>query len=459
MKGCGMKVEHKVVSFIENATYDDLNATDIDIVKKQILTYVGCVIAGSSNMGCEEVVDIAKDLGGKEEATILVHGGKVPAQQAAFANGVMGRALDVCDHIKPGMHVGSGMIPAIYAVAEMKGGISGKEFINAIAVGDEVALRLNLLEKDYHGFDPTGIAGVFGAAAGAAKIWGMSHKEILHTLALAFNRAAGSFQCNIDGALAVRVIEGWIGQAGVECARLASKAITGPVDFLDGVYGYFNLFTNGRTSGEEIFAGLGEEPLRTYTLGFKKYPSCGMTQGSTELILNMMAKHGFCADDVERIVLTMPTYGYNLVGNFKLGDNPKVNAQFGTPYCIANALVRKGVKLEHFEPEFIMNDEVLEFTKKIESVCDPSLDPIRPHYASDIKVVCKDGGVYEGSIDISPGTEEAPLEDEDFKRRFYDCIDFAKKSFLEERADEIYRKCLDVADMGNVDELFHFMTN
>lgn len=121
-KGRGMKVEDKVVSFIEDFTYGDMSATDRDIVTKQVLTYVGCVIAGSSNMGCEEVVEIARDLGGKEEATVLVHGGKVPAQQAAFVNGVMGRALDVCDHIKPGMHVGSGMIPAIYAVAEMKGG-------------------------------------------------------------------------------------------------------------------------------------------------------------------------------------------------------------------------------------------------------------------------------------------------------------------------------------------------
>ena len=453
-----MKVEDKVVSYIEEAAYEDLSDVDINIVKKQVLTYVGCVIAGSSNMGCEEVVEVARDLGGKEEATVLVHGGKVPAQQAAFVNGVMGRALDVCDHIKPGMHVGSGMIPAILAVAEMRGGVSGKEFINAVAVGDEIALRMNLLEEDYHGFDPTGIAGVFGAAAGAAKLWGMSHKEILHTLALAFNRAAGSFQCNIDGALAVRIIEGWIGQAGVECARLASKGITGPVDFLDGVYGYFNLFAGGRTNGGEVFKGLGTEPLRTYTLGFKKYPSCGMTQGSTQLILDMMAAHGFTAADVGSIVLTMPTYGYNLVGHFKLGDNPKVNAQFGTPYCIANALVREEVKLEHFEPEFILDDEVLEFAKKIESVCDPSMDATRSHYASNIKVICIDGREFNGSIDVSPGTEEAPLQDEDFRRRFYDCIDFAKKPFLVERADELYQKCLDIEQMDDVTELFRFMT-
>ncbi len=453
-----MKVEDKVVSFIKNATYDDLNETDIEYVRKQILTFVGCVIAGSSNMGCEEVVGIARDLGGKEECTIMVHGGKVPAQQAAFVNGVMGRALDVCDHIKPGMHVGSGMIPAIYAAAQLRGGVSGKEFMNAVAVGDEIALRMNLEEEDYNGFDPTGIAGVFGAAAGYAKMLDMDEKEILHTLALAFNRAGGSFQCNIDGALGVRIIEGWIGQAGVECGRLAQAGLTGPENFLSGVYSYTHLFTRDRITAEDIFKGLGEEPYQTYTLGFKKYPSCGMTQGSTELIMQMMKEYGFKAADVDHIVLTMPTYGYNLVGLFHLGDNPKVNAQFGTPYCIANALVREEVKLEQFEPEFVVDPEVLEFVKKIETVCDPGMDHTRTHYASDIEVFTTDGKSYKGSIDVSPGTQEAPLKDEDFKRRFYDCVDFSGKDFLAERADHIFDLCMRIDELEDVQELFDAIT-
>ena len=454
-----MKVEEKVINWIRDFKYEDLTEKDIDILKKQILTYVGCVIAGSSNVGCEEVVEIAKTLGGKEEATVLVHCGKVPAQQAAFVNGVMGRALDVCDHAQPGIHTGSGMISAVLAAAQANGvKLSGKEFMTALAVGDEMGFRFNLEEEDYHGFDPTGIAVTMACAAGVAKVLDMDYNTALHTMALAFNRCGGSFQCNIDGALGVRIIEGWVAQAGVECARLAQAGLTGPVNFLSGVYSYHHLFTLDRTTSEAEFADLGEAPSRIPMLGFKKFPSCGMTQGSTQLTLDMMEQYNIQAEDVERIVLTLPTYGYNLVGTFKLGDNPKVNAQFGTPYCIANALVRRQVKLAHFEPESILDDQILEFTKKIETVCDPSIDHTRPHYASNLTFYMKDGTVYEGQTDISPGTKEAPLVDEDFKRRFYDCVDFTNKPFINERADQIYQMCLKVDELDNIYDLFDFIT-
>ena len=78
---------------------------------------------------------------------------------------------------------------------------------------------------------------------------------------------------------------------------------------------------------------------------FKKFPSCGATQASTQMILDLMAEEGIGADDVERIEITVPPYIYKLVGHpFRVGSNPKVNAQFSIRYCVANALTRAGLE-------------------------------------------------------------------------------------------------------------------
>ena len=112
--------------------------------KDQLLADFETAIAGAWAEGCETVVAMAKESGGTPEATVLVHGGKVLAQHAAFLNGVMVRALDYCDAAVPGAHAGTAIIPAALAAAELAGGVSGADFLAAVAAGTEVALRLNL---------------------------------------------------------------------------------------------------------------------------------------------------------------------------------------------------------------------------------------------------------------------------------------------------------------------------
>jgi 2-methylcitrate dehydratase PrpD len=80
----------------------------------------------------------------------------------------------------------------------------------------------------YDGFDPTGVSVVFASTAAAARILGLSPQQTLNALGLALNRCGGSFQSNVDATLAVRVIQGWVAQTGLECAQMALAGITGP---------------------------------------------------------------------------------------------------------------------------------------------------------------------------------------------------------------------------------------
>jgi 2-methylcitrate dehydratase PrpD len=430
-----MASEQLLASFIRNTKYSDLDQETIKIVKRQLTAFYGALIAGSAT-AVAAAAEFAGDMGGKPEATFFINGGKIPAHQAAFANAVMGRALDIDDHISPGAHIGGATIPAAFAAAELAGGCSGKDFITAVATGTEVSMRLMRQEADYAGFDPTGVTAVFASAAAASQLLGLNEAQIHNALGLVFDRCGASFQHFIDGVLAGPVMEGWVAQAGVECARLALYKITGTVNFLEGVYGYFHLFGKDNADNTHVTRGLGKE-WRQNNLNFKKYPSCGNTQGSTELILKMMEEHGFKADDVERLEILLPPYAFKLVGHpFKVGENPRVDAQFSVAYCVANALMRAPVTLSQFDSDLVTDPKIAGFLKeKVTVICEPSVD--RGHYSSDIHVWTKDGRKYHGQIDVPPGTPANPMTDEEHRRRFYDCVGVSGKQWLRGREESI----------------------
>jgi 2-methylcitrate dehydratase PrpD len=431
-----MKAEERLVDFICNAKFEDFPRSALRTVKNQFLAIAGTTLAGACEDGCEETVRFYRELGGKEEATVLVHGGKLPAHDAAFVNAVMARALDLCDSIAPGPHIGAALIVGTLAAAELKGGMSGKDFFTAITVGSEVAARLNLSEKAYDGFDPTGICVIFGVAAAVSRVLGLNERETWNALALAFNRCGGSFQSHVDGSLGVRFVQGWVAQGGVLCARLASRGITGPKNFLDGVYGYLHLYGKDLFRGEQILADLGKRYVLE-NMVFKKYPSCALTQGPTDMILRLMAEEKLSAGDIDHITVTVPPYTYKLVGHeFEFGENPRVNAQFSIRFCVANALVRGCSSLEHFEESRMRDAEVLDLAKKITVVPDVTLEK-RGHTPMDMRVWKKDGQELFRQLDIGPGFPGNPLTGQDHEKRFRDCLSFAKKKISDEKAAQI----------------------
>ena len=449
-----MIMEKALAKFICGTRYEDLPQETIDTAKLQMLALYGATIAGANAEGCKEIAGYINELGGKKEATVLMHGGQVPAQAAAFSNSVMGRALDICDHISPGIHIGSAVIPAALAVAELEGS-DGKDLLTAIAVGTEISLRLNLEDKDVDGFDPTGIIAVYASAAAAAKLLKLDEEQTLNTLALAFNRCGGSFQSNVDGSLAVRVIEGWTAQAGVECARLAKIGITGPINFLEGVYSYFYLYAREEKDRGYVIEDLGKK-WHTGMLNYKKYPSCGLTQGSTELILRMMRDNNFTAGDVEKIEVRVPPFTYKLVGKFELGRNPKVNAQFSVGYCVANAVMRKEITLSQFEAEMIKAADVQQFlAQRVEVINDPAIE--RYHYSSDIIVRLLNGNVLKGSIDVPPGTPGNPMTGEEHRQHFQDCVTFAGIPWIDGiKRDSIMAAIENIEELDDIGKLVSF---
>jgi len=447
-----MGIEQDLVQFVCGTAYEALPTGPLNTIRDQLLTVLGTTIAGSGEAGCGALIDYYRSMGGKEEATILIHGGRVPAPAAALVNGVMARALDFDDALAPGVHIGASTVPAALAAAELRGGIDGREFLTALLLGSEVGARLNLSEAAYNGLDPTGICTVFAAAATVSRVLGLSEEETWNALALAFNRACGSFQSNVDGSLAVRVIQGWVAETGVMCARFARAGITGPKNFLEGVYGYYHVYGRDLVDPGLAIAGLGTR-FECERILFKKYPSCGLTLGSTDVVLDLMREMDGMVDpaaDVVKVEVRVPPYTYRLVGHpFEIGTTPRVNAQFSIRYCVANALLRGSSKLVHFEEEAIRDPRVFEIARRVDVIMDPAMEA-RGHTPVDMMIRTKDGKEHIAQIDIAPGFPGRPLTQEEQQARFRECIAYAEKPLRKEKIEQIVES---VSNIEHVDDV------
>jgi 2-methylcitrate dehydratase PrpD len=248
------------------------------------------------------------------------------------------------------------------------------------------------------------------------------------------------------------VIQGWVAESGVMCARLARAGITGPKNFLEGVYGYYHVYGRGLVDPVKTLADMGSR-FDCEKILFKKYPSCGLTLGSTEVILNLMREPdgmGLSADNVERVEVKVPPYTYRLVGHpFEMGATPRVNAQFSIRYCVANALLRGGSKLAHFEEDAIHDPRLLELARRVDVVMDPAME-VRGHTPVDMTVHTKDGRQLFRQIDIAPGFPGNPLTNEEQEARFYDCIAYAKKPLHKDKVEGIVKSLAHIDHLSDV---------
>lgn len=445
-----MQAEQTLANYVVNHRLEASSAPAVDVVRHILMTVLGTAVAGAAEDGVQQALSVYATPASGPSARVLVHGAAMPPAAAATVNGLMARALDYCDAMAPGLHIGSSLVPAALAAADLRGGCEGHAFLSALLVGAELASRMNLTEQAYAGLDPTGVAGIFGATAAASRVLGLNELQTRHALALAFNRCGGSFQSNIDGSLAVRMIQGWVAGDGVHCALLASAGLTGPANFITGVYGYAALYAKDPAFQELVVEGLGQDERVLGTM-FKKYPSCGMTQGATELILRLQSGHAICAEDVVRVDVRVPGYGYRLVGHdFVLGDNPRVNAQFSLQFCIANALVRKGARLEHFRPASVDDPAILALCQRVRVQHDPALDA-REHTSVALAVTMRDGQVLHDQLDIAPGYPGNALSNQEHAARFAACFAYAGRSeaameALRSRIEQV-EQCQDVREL------------
>lgn len=448
----GASPEARLARWAASTRYEDIPDDVVAGMKLLVRTIFGTAVAGATADGCGDVVDQVRQWGGAPEATIWRYGGKAPVHAAVLANSTMARALDICDFAMPGQHIGTSIVPVALGIAELVGGVSGRDLITALAVGSEIAIRLGITSR-LDGFDPTGACSIFAPAIAAARLLGHDEARMAHTLALTFNKAGGSFQSNVDASLAVRVIQGFVSQDAVICAQLAGRGITGPRHWLTGIWGYYHLFCKDEHNDALVAGELGETWFARQ-FGYKTRPQCGATISSTDAVLELLSTEAIDADAIERIDIAMAGVSpCTLVGSgFTIGENPQVNGQFNVRYCVANAIVRGSSRLEHFTNEAVSDPVVGALAQRIETRLDPELMEGRLELAARARIAIhmKDGRILRCGADGPSGFGAHPKSEAEHLADYHEHAAYGGKPLDRDAADRLARMVAELETLPDV---------
>lgn len=434
-----------LMKHVSDTSYIDLPRSVVDSTKRVVLDLLGVTAAGSSAPEARAVLNLARGWGGRGESSILVHGDRVPAPSAGLVNGTMGRARDFDDvHEKAVLHPSVSVIPATLAAAELIGGVDGRDFITAVALGVDLTCRLGMAPRtgpNISGMSTTWQCGTFGAAAAAGKVIGLDYGKLMEAMGIAYGQASGNQQAIAEGSTAVRVQQGLTTWAGITSALLASKGITGPRNVLEGRYGYYPVYHGGGYDREALTGGLGE----TYEIvntSFKPYPCCKWTHQAIDAALEAVREDGIEPGDVDSVDVRLNRQAYNLVCvplDTKQRPRSVVDAQFSVPYTVAAAIVRGDVSLATFTAEAMNDPEILSMAQKVTPRVDEQIERrgARGMAPEIVEIRTRGGVTHQRCVEHVRGSPMAPMTTEELQEKFRRCIAHAAKPIPDEAADEL----------------------
>lgn len=415
---------------VVDTNYGDLPEDVLEFGKKQILDIIGVSMGGSGMDGIADVVAFVRDQGGKPESHIPFFGGKVPAAMAAFALAPMARAMDMGDtHYEAG-HGAEYTVPTLLAAIGLKEKTSGREFLTAFIVAQELMIRTGLGCSFKSTEQPGGSAGghyIFGAVAAAGKLLGFSKAELMNALGIAklMTQPHDASMYN-EGASMIRFHHGFVAQDAINACRMTRLGVTGPVKgFLAGEQrGYYALFARkGRIDLEAVTRDLGRhwEMMRT---SFKAHAACKCTHTGIDLLLDQMRKHKFSVGDVENMHLDVGSLNWTVVAIPKAEKwKPETvpQCQFSLPYVISSVVHDGGIFLDAYTPAARSRADVRRFMDRISAKLDESLPPLGTRLTTRLK----DGRSVTGVCTVEKGHPDNPLTVEEVAAKFRRCAPFA----------------------------------
>ncbi len=448
-----------ISEFAVNLKYEDLPAEVIHQTKRFLYDSIACAFGGYKTKDVKIIYDIYNEMGGKEEATVIGFGKKMPMVNATLVNSLAIRALDYNDiYWKEDPSHPSDIIPAALSVGEALGS-SMEEIIVAIVLAYEFEQRLcefavpGIRERKWHHATLT----QFVSPIVAGKLLGLSEDEMVNAIGIngSHNHTIG---CPTAGKLTMmkNTVDPMAVQSGVFAALMAQKGFSGTEAVFEGKEGFMDTFfgwnvkenkpepikMHGREAladwtwdVEKLIGGLGES-YKIMECGMKAFPTEALTHTHITAALKVVTKNNIDYDKIKEIKITTIARAVDILFDpHKYRPESRETADHSLPYCIAAAVVDKKITTATFSDEKLKDPRIWEVIDKIKGEASEEFEKMFPEkQPSKVQITTNDGNVYSEYLEYPKGDPREPMTEKDLDDKF---AGLAQGLLSDERQKEI----------------------
>lgn len=454
----------KLAEMVVTTAFEDIPTAVVELAKRAILDTLAVTIAGSNWEVSPQIVRQVVEWGGAPQSPILVHGQRVPAPLAAFANGVMARGIDMGDVHETGGHVTEWNVPAMLAALGIAGKpVTGREFLVAYITGGELSVRVNTAMNGtaHASFGVPGeYMGPLCATASVSRLLGLSVEETWNALGIAYsNHGMSEMQKYAEGTQMARVQHSFAGETAIKAALLSRKGVTGPKGIFLGVPGgSFRHIGWSDVRPEVLTEDLGKRWIYAEGLSMKPYSACKFTHSFIAGAIEVMRLNRLDYRDIASVLCIGSEGARMTVEPREAKWNPKTvgEALYSTPYTVATAIIGGDVFLGDFTIEEVNRPDKRALMQKIAVEFDPGIKEQFEGFT--VEITLQDGQVFRQRTPYVLGHTRNPMSWDDLRRKLSKCAAYAAVPLTEAKLNRLVELCTDLDQVGDVSELLNALT-
>jgi 2-methylcitrate dehydratase PrpD len=289
--------------------------------------------------------------------------------------------------------------------------MSGADFVHAFILGVEAECRIGNAVYPSHydvGWHITATAGVFGAAAAAGRVLGLTEQQMVWALGIAATQSSGLRE--MFGTMVKPMHPGNAARNGLLSALLASKNFTSAEQGIEGRRGFANVLATGRNYAE-ITGKLGE----TWEISLNTYKpfACGIVEHpAIDGCIQLRNEHKLKAEDIESIALAVHPLVLELTG--KKTPQTGLEGKFSVYHSSAVAIVHGAAGEAEYSDEVVRDPRVVALRDKVTATVDKAMheDQVK------IAIRLKGGKTLERYVEHAVGSLGRPMSDSDLEAKF-----------------------------------------